>query len=182
MATKELWALEKVTKLVDAPKPNRIELALALANLEEAKAGGVADLTKVRGKQRRALYALLAVGRWLKLVRLPMSRCVRIGWAKLLILAGHCRERPGMEPTPTELDQAEKYTWAQLAAILKNGPKGKIPPKAKSIMLRLNGSQYAVFEAAIRRHGAVRVKKGKGLHHKEKALTAFIRKAQAAGV
>lgn len=172
----------RVIRLADAPKPNRIELALALADLEETEKHSVADFTKVRPRQRRALYALLAVGRWLKLIHLPMSRCVRIGWAKLLILAGHCKERPGMEPTPTELDQAEKYTWAQLPAILKKGPQGKIPPKAKSIMLRLSPSQYEVFETALRMHGAKRPPRGRGLQRKETALIAFIRKAQAAGV
>lgn len=60
MATKQpSAALTKVLKLADNVSENRIELALALADLEEKKPGSIADLAKTRPKERRMLYYLL---------------------------------------------------------------------------------------------------------------------------
>ena len=163
MPTKQPWAaLKKVTKLADTPRANRIELALALAELEEAKSGSVADLVKIRFRQRRALYGLFRVGRWLKHVDLPMPHCVSVGWTKLEVLAKHCGKHPGKKPTRSEVTLAEKYTAAELPAILKVGPHIKTPVKGHCIMLRLTPTQYRVFEAALKKHGAMKSVKGKG--------------------
>jgi len=174
-------ALKKVNQLADTPRANRIELAVALAELEDAKPGSVADLVKIRHRQRRALYGLFRVGRWLQQVDLPMSQCVSVGATKLEVLAKHCDNRPGKKPTRSEVTLAEKYTAAELPAILKVGPHVKTPVKGHCIMLRLTPSQYPIFEAALKKHGATKPEKGNGLVGKEAAIMAIIRKAQAAG-
>ena len=165
-------AVKRITKLLDTPNENRIDLALALAKLEEAKPGTLAALGNARPSERRTLYYLLDVGRWLTPLGQPKSRLARIGWTKLAILA----EYSGPLSPHSLLAQAEKHTAAELPAILKAGLHAKVPEKRRAVMLRLTNAQYAIFEAAVLAHGAVKAGKGKGLVDKEAGLIAALQK------
>jgi hypothetical protein len=181
MTTKRPSAvLKKVLKLADTANENRVELALALCELEEAKPGSVADLVRTRPKERRKLYYLLDVGKWLAPVGQPISRYAKIGWTKLAVLAEFSRNRPGKVSALEGLALAEQCTAKQLPAVLDGAP---LPEKGKkthhSIHLRLTREQYRVFEAVMTTHGATKrgkgKGKGKGLLGKEKALTKALR-------
>ena len=172
-------ALKRVKRLASTPNTNRIDLALALADLD-AEPGAVADFIKTTPKTWRATYALLEVGKWLEAVKLPMERATTIGWTKLAILARHCSERPGKKATRTELDHAEARTAAELPSILTHYLTSKPPAKRRSVMLRLTPDQFGVFEAALRKHGAMKSAKGKGLTNKEAAVMAIIGKVSGA--
>jgi hypothetical protein len=155
MAAKRSSAvLKKVLKLADTANENRIELALALCELEEAKPGEVAKLVKTRPKERRKLYYLLDVGKWLRPVGQPMSRYAAIGWTKLAILAEHSRNHPGTVSARKGLTYAEQCTAKELPAVLDGAP---LPEKGKkshhSVHFRLTFMQYKVFEAAMRKNG-----------------------------
>jgi len=139
MATKRPSAmLKKVLKLADTANENRIELALALCELEEAKSVSVADLVRTRPRERRKLYYLLDVGKWLRPAGQPMSRYAEIGWTKLAILAEHSRNHPGKVSARKGLTYAEQCTAKELPAVLDGAP---LPQKGKkshhSIHLRL---------------------------------------------
>jgi hypothetical protein len=185
MASKPAPAgLKRALKLLDTPSVDRIELALELAKLENANKGSVAELTKFRPpEERRMLYYLLDVGRWLAPIGQPISRYAAIGWTKLAILAEHSKKHPGKIAARAGLAYAEKCTVMQLPAVLGGAP---LPQKGKkthhSLNLSLTSKQYELFETALKKHGAIKVTKGKGLQNKEAALIALIRKAQAAGV
>ena len=168
-------ALKSVTKLANTPKTSRIELALALADLDD-EPGAVADFITTMPTKLRTTYALLEVGRWLRHTGLAMERCEAIGWTKLAILARHRAGRPLKKANRTELDMAEKRTAAELPAALAAGPMVKTPQKARTVLLRLTPAQYAVFEAAVLAHGASKAGKGKGLADKEVGLVAALRK------
>lgn len=188
MATKQFSAaLKKVVELADNVSENRIELALALADLEEKKPGSVAEVAKTRPKTRRKLYYLLKVGRWLKPIGQPTSRYAKIGWTKLAIVAEHSANHPGKLHARTGLACAEKCTVKQLPAVLNGAPAPKRKEKTHhSVFLRLTRDQYAVFEAILREHGdAIKLgegtgKKGKGLVGKEEALMKVPAKVSAA--
>jgi hypothetical protein len=177
MATKRPSAvLKKVLKLADSVNENRIELALALCELEEAKSGSVAELVRTRPRERRKLYYLLDVGKWLRLTRESMSRYAAIGWTKLAILAEHASNHPAKVSARKGLTYAEQCTAKELPAVLDGAP---LPEKGKkshhSIHLRLTPTQYKVFETALLKFGAKRPKKGRGLVNKENALTKALR-------
>ena len=168
-------ALKSVTKLANTPKTSRIELALALADLDD-EPGAVADFITTMPTKLRTTYALLEVGRWLRHTGLAMERCEAIGWTKLAILARHRADRPLKKANRTELDMAEKRTAAELPAALAAGPTVKTPQKARNVLLRLTPAQYAVFEAAVLACGAAKAGKGKGLVKKEVGLIAALQK------
>lgn len=65
-------ALKSVTKLANTPKTSRIELALALADLDD-EPGAVADFITTMPTKLRTTYALLEVGRWLRHTGLAMG-------------------------------------------------------------------------------------------------------------
>ncbi|MGD0563094.1 MAG: hypothetical protein ABSA66_08385 [Roseiarcus sp.] len=157
-------------KLADATNENRIELALALCELEEAKPGSVADLVRTRPRERRKLYYLLDVGRWLRPTGQPMSRYSKIGWTKLAVLAEHSRNRPGTVSARKGLDYAEQCTAKELPAVLEGAP---LPEKGKkthhSVHLRLTRTQYRVFAAAMGEFEATPA--GRGFADKERAIT-----------
>src|SRR5271157_5226054 len=187
MATKQpSAALKKVLKLADNVSENRIDLALALADLEEKKPGSVADIARTRPKERRMLYYLLKVGRWLKPIGQPTSLYASIGWTKLSILAEHSANHPGKLPARAALARAEQCTVKQLPAVLNGAPVPKRKEKTHhSVFLRLTSDQYKVFEAVLRDHGgAIKLgkgtgKKGKGLVGKEEALVKVLAKVNA---
>ena len=151
---------------------NRIELAIALCELEEAKPGSIADLVKTRPRERRKLYYLLDVGKWLQPLGRPMSRYASIGWTKLSILAEYSRNHPGKLSARKGLTLAEQCTARGLPEVLAGAPRPKKGAKTHhSIHLRMTREQYRVFEIVIRRHGATRVRRGRGYSGQEKALT-----------
>jgi hypothetical protein len=143
-------------------------------------AGSVADLVRARPRERRKLYYLLDVGKWLRLMWEPMSRYAAVGWTKLAILAEHSRNHPGKVSARKGLTYAEQCTAKELPAVLGGAP---LPEKGEkthhSIHLRLTREQYRVFEAVVTTHGATKrgkgKGKGKGLLGKEKALTKALR-------
>jgi hypothetical protein len=166
-----------VATLATAPKKSRIELALALADLDH-EPGAVASFIKTQDPRKmRSIYALLEVGKWVTLTDVPMDRCERIGTTKLGILARHCAERPTRKATRTEFDLAEKETASELPALLAAG-MGKKPEKRRTVLLRLTADQYAVFQAAVLAHGAIKAAKGggqgKGLVGTEAALVSAL--------
>ena len=176
--------LKKVLKLADTANENRIELALALCELEEAKPGSVADLVKKRPKERRTLYYLLDVGKWLAPIGQSIARYSEIGWTKLALVAEHCRKHPGTMAARKGLALAENYTASQLPAVLKGGLKPKTGEKTHhSIMLRLTPDQYEVFETVMKKYGATKLGKGagkgKGLVGKEEAIMKIMQLALA---
>ena len=168
-------AIKRVTKLANTPKSNRIELALALADLDD-EPGAVADFIRTMPTKLRTTYALLEVGRWVRHSGLAIERCEAIGWTRLGVLARHCADRPLKKANRAELDMAEKRTAAELPAALAAGPAVKTPEKRRIVLLRLTPAQYAVFEAAVLAHGATKAGKGKGLADKEVGLVAALRK------
>jgi len=168
-------ALKKVLKLADTANENRIELALALCELEDVKPGSVAELVRTRPRERRKLYYLLDVGKWLRPTGQPMSRYAAIGWTKLAILAEHARHHPGKVSARKGLIYAEQCTAKELPAVLDGAPPpGKGKKTHHSIHLRLTQEQYEVFEAVLIKHGATKLGKGtgkgKGLVGMEEAL------------
>jgi hypothetical protein len=167
-------AFKKVAKLADDVSENRIELALALADLEEKRPGSLVDLAKTRPKARRKLYYLLKVGRWLKPIGQPHSRYAKIGWTKLAILAEHSTKHPGKGLARAGLAFAEQCTAEQLPAVLGGAPVPKPKEKHHSVFFRLTPADYKVFEAVLIEHGAIKLGsgngKGKGLVGKEEAL------------
>jgi len=168
-------ALKTVKRLANTPRTNRIELALALADLD-GEPGAVADFITTMPTKWRATYALLEVGKWLQAVDLPMERCAKIGWTKLGVLARHCSDRPTKRATRTELDLAEAHTAAELPLILTKYIGFKPPAKRRSVMLRFTPAEYQVFEAAARKHGAMKSAQGRGLINKEAAVIAIMSK------
>ncbi len=187
MATKRpSAALKRVLKLADNVSENRIELALALADLEEKKPGSVADVASTRPKERRKLYYLLKVGKWLKPIGQPVSRYARIGWTKLAIVAEHAADHPGKLAARAALARAEKCTAKELPAVLDGEPVPERKDKMRSVLLRLTPKQYEVFEKTLRKHGGAfklgkgTGKKGKGLVGKEEALMTVLAKVSAA--
>jgi len=174
MATKRPSAvLKKVLKLADTTNENRIELALALCELEEAKPGSVADLVRTRPRERRKLYYLLDVGRWLRPIGQPMSRYAAIGWTKLAVLAEFSRNHPGEVSAGKGLDYAEQCTAKELPAVLDGAP---LPEKGKkshhSVHLRLTPRQYKVFAAAMSEFKATPARRG--FSDKERAVTVAL--------
>ena len=129
MAARPSKALKAAKRLANTPKSNRIELALALADLDDEPRAVAAFITTMPTKWRTT-YALLEVGRWVRHTGLEMDRCERIGWTKLAILARHRAGRPLKKANRTELDMAEKRTAAELPAALAAGPTVKTPQKA----------------------------------------------------
>jgi len=164
--------LNRIAKLLDTPREDWIELALRLAKLEDAKPGSVADLGSARPSERRKLYYLLSVGRWMTPIGQPKSRFARIGWTKLAILA----EYTGPLAARSLLAHAEKHTAAELPAILKMGSSARVPEKRRVVTLRLTARQYQVFETAVLAHGAAKAGRGRGLANKEVGLLAALRK------
>jgi hypothetical protein len=169
-------ALKKVLKLTDDVSENRIELALALAELEEKKPGSIVDLAKTRPKDRRMFYYLLKVGKWLKPIGQPHSRYAKIGWTKLAILAEHSEKYPGKMVARTALARAENCTAKQLPSVLNGDPFAPNPngKTHHSVIFRLTPKDYEVLEGILVNNGAVKLGKGKGkgkgLVGKEEAL------------
>jgi hypothetical protein len=179
-------AFKKVAKLADNVNENRIELALALADLEEKTPGSVADFAKTRPKARRMLYYLLKVGRWLKPVGQPHSRYAKIGWTKLAILAEHSAKHPGKVAARAALARAEHCTAKQLPAVLDGNPLAPYVTEKThhSVFLRLTPVEYGIFETILLKYGAMKLGKGngkgKGLIGKEEALMNLLANALAA--
>jgi hypothetical protein len=174
MATKRPSALfKKVLKLADTANENRIELALALRELEEAEPGRVAQLVRTRPKERRKFYYLLDVGKWLRPVGVPTSRYAAIGWTKLAILAEYSRNHPGKVSARKGLIYAELCNAKQLPAVLAGAP---LPEKGEkthhSIHLRLTRRQYEVFAAAMKEFKATPARRG--FSDKERAVTVAL--------
>jgi len=176
---KKSAALREVERLAvkSSEKPMEFAKALAAFHAEggaarrEEAPGSIDRVLKSTGISRRILYRHLAIGQTLGHLNLKPERLAKIGWRKLAIIAQHVRKvEEGEERDALILDALNlaDHSAAELHAILKGNP---FKAKPHRIELLLNARQYRVFAAALRRHGAIEHKNGRGLVGKEAALT-----------
>ena len=146
-------ALREVERLAAKPDETPMELARALAALEDEAPGSIVGLVESTGISPRKLYYHLAIGQTLGQMGLPPKQLAAIGWAKLSIIAQHFKNGEEGKKRDAHVRQAlahaENYTMKELPSILKGEPLPKAKPH--SIHLRLTPKQYKVFETALQR-------------------------------
>lgn len=147
--------------------------ALWAAHGEDSKI--LAEVEKVAGIKRRALFYLLKVGQLLSVYDVPESQAERIGWTKLQFIADHVSKSANM-PDQEAIEQSLALAIQTPAHSLKAALEGVLvasEASSRSVLFRMTAEQYVEVEAALLACGAQ--KRGKGLIGKEEAITILAR-------
>lgn len=113
----------------------------------------------------RKAYNLAQISRTFEDLEVPVERLRRIGWTKLALLSPYVDKRN----IDRLLAKAADATAHELKMYLRGN---EVDPDGKTVVLHLNGAQYAVFERALLAAGAI--PHSRGLLNKEAVLTELL--------
>ncbi len=162
MAT-ESHVLKEIEKLA-AKSADRIKLAVTLAHLDADPSSAPSAEKQISATRMspRALAYLRGLGRRIGELGFAERDYVSLGWTKCVLITRLCPKE--------KFQEAAYYGLHHTVDQLRQHLQGNADTKTKSILLRLNQKQYALFEKVILEYGAQHVTPGKGLRFKEKAL------------
>ncbi|MFC3101066.1 hypothetical protein [Altererythrobacter lauratis] len=139
-----------------------LEAARYLREIQDEYPDEFIAVAKSLGIKRRKAYHLASVDRSFDNLGVAQDRLRKIGWTKLSLLAPHVDADNVLEL----LNMAEVLTAYELKMYLRGE---MLAPDTRAVVVYLDKAQYAVFESAVLKAGAI--KHPHGLTNKEAALT-----------
>jgi hypothetical protein len=166
-STEDIYGRAKeLTKNVE---DNFLDLARTLRQLKNRDPALFTDLWKKTNLGRRKAYYMIEIDETYGQLPIPRSRLKKLGWTKLQIIRKHVNADNWEEL----FANAESMATKQLEKLMK----GEQPvSNAHCVLMYMTPTQYNLFEETLLENGAAR--SGRGLLHKEDALTRVLKKAK----
>jgi hypothetical protein len=144
-----------------------LPLAAVLREVRDNDPEGFVEACEKVGIKRRRGFALAKIDEVFGGRRVPEEQLARIGWSKLAQISSQVAKNP--DRMFDLLGDAERLSSRELDVLLMSG---EMLDRSHSVVLTFSSEDYAKFEAALIRFGAMR--SGRGLAGKEKAVVAMI--------
>ena len=166
-STEDIFARAKdLTKNVE---DNFLDLARTLRQLKNRDPALFTDLWTKTNLGRRKAYYMIEIDETYGPLPIPRSRLKKLGWTKLQLIRKHVTRDNWEELFAT----AESMPTKQLEKLMK----GEQPvSNAHCVLMYMTPTQYKLFEERLLENGSQR--SGRGLLHKEEALTRILKAAK----
>jgi hypothetical protein len=158
----------KSNAILEKSECSFLEFAEVLREAQDLGPDYFVAIAKLLKVGLRKAYVLAKIDRHFGQAGFSRDRLRKIGWTKLSLLAS----AGAVENLAELLKFAEACTAYELKLRLAGE---EIDPDGRCVVLYLSSGQYSVFEAAILKHGALKV--GKSLLGKENAVAKALSKS-----
>jgi len=161
----------RARELTKNVEDNFLDLARTLRQLKNRDPALFTDLWKKTNLGRRKAYYMIEIDETYSQLPIPRSRLKKLGWTKLQLIRKHVTSDNWEELFAT----AEGMATKQLEKLMK----GEQPvSNAHCVLMYMTPTQYKLFEERLLENGSQR--SGRGLLHKEEALTRILKASKKA--